>query len=123
MRRLVRVREPQAWISRVPAQADGLGLAPAPAAAPDGDPVAARSIGPISSTGIGKKVVVFRSDAAVPPQPMRRAAAKIAEILDVPVVTCGHTHDEVLWRLPRSGESGSAWRSRPPVSSSRSRCR
>jgi UDP-2,3-diacylglucosamine pyrophosphatase LpxH len=45
--------------------------------------------------------MLFRTDAAVPPQPMRRAAAKIADILDVPVVTFGHTHDEVVWRLPR----------------------
>lgn len=57
--------------------------------------------------------MVLRTDAAVPPQPMRRAAARIAEILDVPIVTFGHTHDEVVWRL--SSAEGSAARSRPSL--------
>ncbi|NVB41926.1 metallophosphoesterase [Pseudenhygromyxa sp. WMMC2535] len=35
--------------------------------------------------------------------PLRRAAQKIVNILDVPVVAFGHTHDEVLWRLERPG--------------------
>jgi UDP-2,3-diacylglucosamine pyrophosphatase LpxH len=39
--------------------------------------------------------------------PLRRAAQKIVEILDVPIVCFGHTHDEVLWRLRRP--SGKAW--------------
>jgi UDP-2,3-diacylglucosamine pyrophosphatase LpxH len=51
--------------------------------------------------------MVLRTSTDVPPQPMRRAAARIAEILDVPVVTFGHTHDEVLWRLPVTRED--AW--------------
>ncbi|PRP93824.1 hypothetical protein ENSA5_42270 [Enhygromyxa salina] len=33
--------------------------------------------------------------------PLRRAAQKIVELLDVPIVSFGHTHDEVLWRLQR----------------------
>lgn len=45
---------------------------------------------------------LFRSSPAVPPQPMRRAAAAIARRLDVPLVTFGHTHDEVLWRQQRA---------------------
>lgn len=40
--------------------------------------------------------------------PLRRAAEQIGEKLDVPVVTFGHTHDEVLWRLPRRGDAR-AW--------------
>jgi UDP-2,3-diacylglucosamine pyrophosphatase LpxH len=40
--------------------------------------------------------------------PSRRAAQKIVEILDVPIVSFGHTHDEVLWRLRRKG-GGAAW--------------
>jgi UDP-2,3-diacylglucosamine pyrophosphatase LpxH len=40
--------------------------------------------------------------------PMRRAAQKIVEILDVPIVSFGHTHDEVLWRLRRPS-GGRAW--------------
>lgn len=43
--------------------------------------------------------MVLRTNVAVPPQPMRRAAGEIAKLLDVPVVTFGHTHDEVIWRL------------------------
>ena len=42
--------------------------------------------------------LVLRTGTGVPPQPMRRAAAKIANLLDVPVVTFGHSHDEVVWR-------------------------
>ncbi len=40
--------------------------------------------------------------------PLRRAAQQIATELDVPVVTFGHTHDEVLWRLDRP-EGKKAW--------------
>lgn len=40
--------------------------------------------------------------------PLRRAAQKIVDILDVPVVSFGHTHDEVLWRLRRPS-GGRAW--------------
>jgi hypothetical protein len=40
--------------------------------------------------------------------PLRRAAQKIVEILDVPIVCFGHTHDEVLWRLRRPA-GGRAW--------------
>ena len=45
---------------------------------------------------------LFRSPRAST-SPLRRAAQKIVDILDVPVVCFGHTHDEVLWRLRRSG--------------------
>jgi hypothetical protein len=38
----------------------------------------------------------------------RRAAQTIVEILDVPIVSFGHTHDEVLWRLRRRN-GGAAW--------------
>ena len=40
--------------------------------------------------------------------PLRRAATSISDLLDVPIVTFGHTHDEVLWRLPRS-DGARAW--------------
>lgn len=42
--------------------------------------------------------LLLRSNAALPPQPMRRAAARLGSMLDVPIVTFGHSHDEVLWR-------------------------
>ena len=40
--------------------------------------------------------------------PLRRAAQKITDVLDVPIVCFGHTHDEVLWRLRRAGHE-QAW--------------
>jgi hypothetical protein len=36
-------------------------------------------------------------------RPLRRAAARLAELLKVPVVTFGHTHEEGIWR------AGDAW--------------
>ncbi|MEM7153233.1 MAG: metallophosphoesterase [Myxococcota bacterium] len=50
---------------------------------------------------------MFRGRPAVLPQPMRRAAAAIARRLDVPLVTFGHTHDEVLWRQQRKTDESS----------------
>jgi UDP-2,3-diacylglucosamine pyrophosphatase LpxH len=43
---------------------------------------------------------LFRSPRAET-SPLRRAAQKIVDVLDVPIVSFGHTHDEVLWRLRR----------------------
>ena len=40
----------------------------------------------------------------VPARPLRRAAQKIVNILDVPIVSFGHSHDEELWRLERPSE-------------------
>lgn len=48
---------------------------------------------------------VLRGGAAVPPEPMRRAAAEIARMVGVPVVTFGHSHDEVLWRNDSAGQT------------------
>jgi hypothetical protein len=50
---------------------------------------------------------LFRSPRASS-SPLRRAAQRIAALLDVPIVSFGHTHDEVLWRLERPG-GGPAW--------------
>ncbi len=41
-------------------------------------------------------------------RPFQRAAQRIVELLDVPIVTFGHTHDEVVARLSRPG-GGRAW--------------
>lgn len=41
------------------------------------------------------------------PWPQRRAAGELARLLDVPIVTFGHTHEEVVWPLQRPG--GTAW--------------
>ncbi|MEM6994301.1 MAG: hypothetical protein AAF721_27550 [Myxococcota bacterium] len=51
--------------------------------------------------------LLLRSNASLPPQPMRRAAARLGEMLDVPVVTFGHSHDEVLWRQNRPNDAAS----------------
>jgi UDP-2,3-diacylglucosamine pyrophosphatase LpxH len=48
------------------------------------------------------------SPVDVPPRPMRRAAARIAALLDVAVVSFGHSHDEEIWRLDRP-EGSRAW--------------
>jgi UDP-2,3-diacylglucosamine pyrophosphatase LpxH len=52
--------------------------------------------------------MLTRSNAGVPPQPLREAAAKIGTLVDVPIVTFGHTHDEVLFRHPRP-EGSDSW--------------
>lgn len=50
---------------------------------------------------------LLRGGAAVPPEPMRRAAAELARLVDVPVVSFGHSHDEVLWRNIGVGDKSS----------------
>jgi UDP-2,3-diacylglucosamine pyrophosphatase LpxH len=45
--------------------------------------------------------VLLRPPRGPPTWPWRRAARKIADITDVPIVTFGHTHDEVVWKLRR----------------------
>jgi hypothetical protein len=52
--------------------------------------------------------ILVRTGGGLPPQPMRRAAADLAQLLDVPIVTFGHSHDEVLWRQQRADE-GTSW--------------
>ncbi len=52
--------------------------------------------------------ILTRANAAVPPQPLREAAAKIGTMLEVPIVTFGHTHDEVLYRHEVS-EDADTW--------------
>ena len=41
-----------------------------------------------------------------PPRPLRQAAERISWLLDVPIVTFGHTHDEVVASFPRHGGRG-----------------
>lgn len=45
--------------------------------------------------------VLLRPSRGPPTWPWRQAARKIADIVDVPIVTFGHTHDEVVWKLIR----------------------
>jgi hypothetical protein len=39
---------------------------------------------------------------------LREGARQLVNLLDVPVVTFGHTHDEIIWRLERPS-GGKAW--------------
>ncbi len=41
-------------------------------------------------------------------KPVQRAAQKVSDLMDVPIVVFGHTHEEMLTRLARSRE-GRAW--------------
>jgi hypothetical protein len=49
----------------------------------------------------------MRVPADEPPRPLRAAAERIAELLDVPIVTFGHTHDEVVSSIARA--TGCGW--------------
>ena len=63
----------------------------------------------ISATVAGAAVYTALGNAStLSPRPLRRAAQRIAAMLDVPLVSFGHTHDEEMWRLERpTGEN--AW--------------
>jgi UDP-2,3-diacylglucosamine pyrophosphatase LpxH len=61
-----------------------------------------------AATAGGALYATIGQAADVSPRPLRRAAQRIAAILDVPVVTFGHSHDEELWRLERPS-GGKAW--------------
>ncbi len=52
--------------------------------------------------------LLLRPPRAPPSRPMRKAATEISRLLDVPVITFGHSHDEVIWRLER-GPDARAW--------------
>ncbi len=64
----------------------------------------------ITAVGLlaGVSYALWREAPEVRPRPLKRAAQEIASELDVGVVTFGHTHDEVLWRLDRPS-GGKAW--------------
>ena len=60
-------------------------------------------IGAVSAAGYA----LLRGPPPSPPVPLWRAARNIAKVLDVPIVSFGHTHDEALWRIARpAGDSG-----------------
>lgn len=40
------------------------------------------------------------------PTPLRKGAQAVAQVVDTPIVTFGHTHDEVVWRFDRPGGRG-----------------
>jgi UDP-2,3-diacylglucosamine pyrophosphatase LpxH len=53
-------------------------------------------------------LILLRAPSGPSSKRPRRAAKKIANALDVPLVTFGHTHDEVIWRFDRDG-GDSSW--------------
>jgi hypothetical protein len=63
------------------------------------------TFGALSATAL--VAAAMRVPADEPPRPLRAAAARIARILDVPIVAFGHTHDEVV--SPLAGHDGRSW--------------
>jgi len=55
----------------------------------------------ISAAAAGAAYALLRGPPDTPPTPLFRAARFIAGLVDVPIVTFGHTHDEALWRIDR----------------------
>jgi UDP-2,3-diacylglucosamine pyrophosphatase LpxH len=53
----------------------------------------------LSSALLGLVYVLVRVPATPATRPLQRAAREIAEIVDVPIVTFGHSHEEVISRL------------------------
>jgi UDP-2,3-diacylglucosamine pyrophosphatase LpxH len=60
------------------------------------------------ATGGGILWAIVASPEDVSPRPLRRAAQHIARLLDVAVVSFGHSHDEEIWPLPRP-DGSPAW--------------
>lgn len=58
--------------------------------------------------GVATAYSVVREPPPSPPWPQLLSAQEIVRLLDVPVVTFGHTHEEVIWPLVRPG-GGKAW--------------
>jgi hypothetical protein len=58
----------------------------------------------LSLTG-GIGYTLLRPPKAPPSRPGRNAASRISSLIDVPIVTMGHSHDEVVFRLRRDGEN------------------
>jgi len=58
----------------------------------------------------GLVAAALRMPSDEPPRPLQEAARRIAELIDVPLVTFGHTHEEVVSPLPRPGDfPGGGW--------------
>lgn len=52
----------------------------------------------LSSALLGLVYTLVRVPAVPATRPLQRAARDIARIVDVPIVTFGHSHEEVIWR-------------------------
>lgn len=62
------------------------------------------TFGALSATAL--VAAAMRVPADEPPRPLRAAAARIAAILDVPIVAFGHAHEEVVSPLAGAGARG-----------------
>ena len=62
------------------------------------------SFGALAAAALIASAVRLPSDGA--PRPLRAAAQRIASLLDVPVVTFGHSHEEVVSPMRRPGGAG-----------------
>jgi UDP-2,3-diacylglucosamine pyrophosphatase LpxH len=52
---------------------------------------------------LGALVYTLLRDPPPRPTPLRHAASRISKLLDVPIVSFGHTHDEVVWPVDARG--------------------
>ena len=57
------------------------------------------------SSAVTLTLVLLRAPLGPSSRLPRKAAKKIAETLNVPLVTFGHTHDEVIWHIDREGRA------------------
>jgi len=55
------------------------------------------------AAAVGMGYALFRAQPTISTGSLWNAANEISNLLDVPVVTFGHTHDEALWRLDTPG--------------------
>jgi hypothetical protein len=59
-----------------------------------------------AAAAVGLVAAAVRMPEDEPPRHLRDAAARIAALVDVPLVVFGHTHEEVVEPLPRPGGGG-----------------
>lgn len=63
---------------------------------------------PLVGAAAGLGYMLSRSSPAVPQRPLKTGAQKLVDLLDVPLVTFGHTHEETVWPLRRR-DGSPAW--------------
>lgn len=63
---------------------------------------------PLVGAAAGLGYTLSRSAPEVPQRPLKNGAQRLVELLDVPLVVFGHTHEETVWRLKRK-DGGTAW--------------
>lgn len=63
---------------------------------------------PMAGAAVGLGYALFRTPQTPASGPLRGGAQAVVDLVDVPLVTFGHTHEEVVWPLRREG-GGRAW--------------